>query len=197
MLIVPIGVDCKVADFCVKYNLRKMSLPFDWCVSYNGVSKCIEDDFKKFINPLNNRINIYDIYFHHDFDNANLIQNDIDKYIRRCNRLLDILQKGDEEIIFLRNGHCCHHHDEQNGKYNNILSDIEDAENLDNIISIKYPKLKYKIIIVLSCDKCFDPSTEYKSKKENIEIYNIATAAFNLERFNSKCFEICKNLNLL
>jgi hypothetical protein len=99
--------------------------------------------------------------------------------------------------MFLRNGHCCHHHDEQNGKYNNILSDIEDAENLDNVISVKYPKLKYKIVIILSCDKCFDPSTEYKSKKENIEIYNIASAAFNLEKFNNKCFEICKKSNIL
>ena len=197
MLIVPIGVDCKVADFCVKYNLRKMSLPFDWCVSYNGVSRCLADDFRQFINPLNNRINVYDIYFHHDFDNANLIQNDIDKYIRRCNRLLDILQKGEEEIIFLRNGHCCHHHSEQDGKYNKIVSDIEDAENLDNVISEKYPKLKYKIVIILSCDKCFEPNVEYKSIKNNIDIYNIASAEFNLERFNGKCFEICKNLNLL
>ena len=197
MLIVPIGVDCKVADFCVKYNLRKMSLPFDWCVSYNGVSRCLADDFRQFINPLDNRINVYDIYFHHDFDNANLIQNDIDKYIRRCNRLLDILQKGEEEIIFLRNGHCCHHHSEQDGKYNKIVSDIEDAENLDNVISEKYPKLKYKIIIILSCDKCFEPNVEYKSIKNNIDIYNIASAEFNLERFNGKCFEICKNLNLL
>ena len=197
MLIVPIGVDCKVADFCVKYNLRKMSLPFDWCVSYNGVSRCLADDFRQFINPLNNRINVYDIYFHHDFDNANLIQNDIDKYIRRCNRLLDILQKGEEEIIFLRNGHCCHHHSEQDGKYNKIVSDIEDAENLYNVISEKYPKLKYKIVIILSCDKCFEPNVEYKSIKKNIDIYNIASAEFNLERFNGKCFEICKNLNLL
>lgn len=197
MLIVPIGVDCKVADFCVKYNLRKMSLPFDWCVSYNGVSKCLADDFRQFINPLNNRINVYDIYFHHDFDNTNLIQNDIDKYIRRCNRLLDILRKGEEEIIFLRNGHCCHHHSEQDGKYNKIVNDIEDAENLDNVISEKYPKLKYKIIIILSCDKCFKPNVEYKSIKKNIHIYNIASSEFNLERFNGKCFEICKNLNLL
>jgi len=197
MLIVPIGVDCKVADFCVKYNLRKMSLPFDWCVSYNGVSKCIEDDFRQFINPLNNRINVYDIYFHHDFDNANIIQNDIDKYTRRCNRLLDILHNGEEEIIFLRNGHCCHHHYEQNGKYNKIENDIEDAENLDNVISEKYPKLKYKIMIILSCDKCFEPNIEYKSIKNNIHIYNIASSEFNLKRFDAKCFEICKNLNLL
>jgi hypothetical protein len=197
MLIVPIGVDCKVADFCIRYNLRKMSLPFDWCVSYNGVSKCIEDDFKQFINPLNNKINSYDIYFHHDFDNINQLQNDSDKYIRRCNRLVDILHKNEEEIMFLRNGHCCHHHDEHNGKYNKILSDIEDVENLDNVISVKYPKLKYKIVIILSCDKCFDPSTEYKSKKENIEIYNIASTSFNLEKFNNKCFEICKKSNIL
>jgi hypothetical protein len=67
MIIIPIGVDCGIADFLKKYNLRTVSLPFDWAVSYNGVSKCIEDDFKYFTEPLTNRINIYDIYFHHDF----------------------------------------------------------------------------------------------------------------------------------
>ena len=49
-MIIPIGVDCGMANFCKKYNLRNASLPIDWTVSYNGVSKCIEDDFKNFIH---------------------------------------------------------------------------------------------------------------------------------------------------
>ena len=68
MLFVSIGIDCDVANFLNKYNLRKASLPFDWNVSYNGVSKCIENNFKNFTEPLSaDRINDDDIYFHHDF----------------------------------------------------------------------------------------------------------------------------------
>ena len=45
-MIIPIGVDCGMAEFCKKYNLRTRSFPFDWIVSYNGVSKCIENNFE-------------------------------------------------------------------------------------------------------------------------------------------------------
>ena len=48
-MIIPIGVDCGMANFIKKYNLRNMSFPFDWTVTYNGVSKCIDDNFKFFI----------------------------------------------------------------------------------------------------------------------------------------------------
>ena len=66
-MIIPIGVDCGMARFLQKYNLRNISFPFDWNVTYNGVSKCIDDNFNFFTEPLNNRINKYDIYFYHDF----------------------------------------------------------------------------------------------------------------------------------
>jgi len=62
-MIIPIGVDCGMAEFVQKYNLRNISFPFDWTVSYNGVSKCIDDSFKFFTEPLNNRINKYDVSF--------------------------------------------------------------------------------------------------------------------------------------
>jgi hypothetical protein len=62
-MIIPIGVDCGMAEFCRKYNLRKASLPFDWTVTYNGVSKCIEDDFKYFTEPLIDRKNHFWLNF--------------------------------------------------------------------------------------------------------------------------------------
>ena len=51
------------------------------------------------------------------------------------------------------------------------MNDIEDAEYLDAILKRKYPKLKYKIIVVLVCEYCFDKKT-YTSN--NIFIYNIS-----------------------
>ena len=144
-MIIPIGVDCVMAEFCKKYNLRNISFPFDWTVTYNGVSKCIDDNFKLFTKPLNNRINEYDIYFHHDFDKNELFNQDQEKYTRRCQRLINILETSNENIIFCRKGHATHHHYEHNGKYSNITNDLDDAEKLSVILSNKYPHLKYII----------------------------------------------------
>ena len=188
MIIVPIGVDCGMAAFCKKHNLRKISFPFDWTVTYNGVSKCIDDNFKNFTDPLNNKINEYDIYFHHDFYNN--INEDKEKYVRRYKRLINILETSNEDIIFCRKGHACHHHYEHNGKYSTITNDIHDAEQLNTIISRKYPQLNYKIIVILICGNCFISNNIYKSNSDNIEIYNIA----NLEEENTIFENCCSNI---
>ncbi len=172
-MIIPIGVDCGMADFCKKYNLRSYSFPFDWAVSYNGVSACFEDRFQKFIPGINERINTYDVYFHHDFK-PETREEDTLKYLRRIERLHTILETTEEPIIFCRKGHAGHHHLEHNGNYETITSDIEDAERLDSILSTMYPKLNYKIIVILVCGNCFDPTIVYKSVSPTIEIYNMA-----------------------
>lgn len=191
-MIIPIGIDCGMAEFCQKYNLRNISLPFDWNVTYNGVSKCIDDNFKHFIEPLNNRINEYDIYFYHDFYNNKIFNEDKEKYIRRCQRLINILETSNENIIFCRKGHACHHHNEHNEKYCNITNDIDDAEKLNIILLNKYPKLKYKIIVILVCGKCFNSSETYTSNSDKIEIYNIATPQVENTIFENCCRNIFK-----
>jgi hypothetical protein len=143
-MIIPIGVDCGVAEFCRKHNLRNMAFPFDWNVTYNGVSKCIEDNFKLFTEPFTNKINEYDVSFVHDFENVEDYNKYKEKYNRRCKRLINTLETSDEHIIFCRKGHACRHHSEHNGKYSKITNDIIDAEKLDAIISYRYPQLNYK-----------------------------------------------------
>ena len=179
MLFVSIGIDCDVANFLSKYNLRKASLPFDWNVSYNGVSKCIENDFKNFTEPLSaDRINEDDIYFHHDFlDTVSVATTtpspDHDKYHRRCLRLLNMFEtseKTGEYILFIRKGHLCYHHEEQKGKYKNIVCDVEDAKRLSGILRSKYPHLKYKIIVVLGCTKC--GAIDDVKDDETVSVYN-------------------------
>jgi hypothetical protein len=202
MKFVSIGIDCDVANFLNKYNLRKASLPFDWNVSYNGVSKCIECDFDKFTEPLSNdRINDKDVYFHHDFLEAGTA--DKDKYNRRCLRLLNIFKEasgtggtGDvsEYILFIRKGHMCYHHEEQNGKYKDITCDIKDAQSLDKVLQRKYPRLKYKIIVVVGCTSCFKKDTNFTkyvgngNGNGNIEVYNNVCDA---SEDRNKLFEEC------
>lgn len=177
MIFVSIGIDCDVANFLNKYNLRKISLPFDWNVSYNGVSKCIDCNFERFTEPLSkNRINEQDVYFHHDFENSNVIIADSEKYLRRCKRLINIFkecEKTGDFIIFIRKGHMCYHHEEQDGKYTNITDDYDDAKSLNSVLLSKYPLLKYKIIVILGCTKCFNKDTiGDTSYSQNIEVYN-------------------------
>ena len=177
-MIISIGSDCSIANFCNKYKLRNISLPFDWVVTYNGVAKCIDDNFKNFIPKLNERFNNYDIYFEHDFINNTQIENEKLKYIRRIERLQNILETSTENIIFLRKGHWNGHHTEHNKKYSNIISDIDDAEKLDIILSKKYPMLKYKIIVILVCENCFDSNKIYKSTSDKIELYSVLDSKF-------------------
>ena len=191
-MIVPIGVDCGIADFIKKHKLRSFSFPFDWTVAYNGVSSCINDDFKSFTEPLDNQINTYDMYFHHDFIHPHLLQKDKEKYVRRYNRMMDIFTASTEEIIFVRKGHAPHHHQEHDGKYTNITSDLEDAEKLDVVLQTKYPNLKYKIIVILVCGDCFQSSQKYTSSSSRIEIYNIASAKVDDDRFDKLCRTIFK-----
>lgn len=172
-MIISIGIDCGVSDFCKKYNLRNMSLPFDWAVSYNGVSKCIADNFKAFVSPLEIRINKYDIYFHHDF-NGESNADDEEKYDRRCKRFINVLETSDEEITFCRKGHSCHHHYEHDSRFFHIKNDIDEVEDLSTVLSTKYPNLKYKIILTLQCGHCFDATRAYVSKSEKVEIHNIS-----------------------
>ena len=190
MIIVPIGVDCRIAQFVKDNNLRSFSFPFDWTVSYNGVSSCISDDFRLFTEPLQSRINRYDIYFHHDFDDARLLQIHREKYVRRYTRLTELLKSCKEEVVFCRKGHAVHHHREHNGKYTNITSDIDDAEKLDSVLRTKYPNLKYKIIVILICGECFQPEQLYTSKSKCIEIHNIASVQADDKQFTDLCCSI-------
>jgi hypothetical protein len=198
MLFVSIGIDCDVANFLNKYNLRKASLPFDWNVSYNGVSKCIENNFKNFTEPLSaDRINGDDIYFHHDFLDVatSTASPDHDKYHRRCQRLLNLCETADahdgEFVLFIRKGHLCYHHEEQKGKYKDITCDIEDAKRLDKVLRRKYPLLKYKIIVLLGCTKCFTKDTPCADDSSNvIAIYNNIGGTFEERLLNIIITEI-------
>lgn len=192
-MIISIGADCGMADFCKKYNLRNMSLPFDWVGSCQGVSKCIDEDFTDFIPELGNTINKYEIHFHHNFIDRDKYDEDKARFLRRIERFQNILQTSKDEIIFCRKGHGTHNHHDHTGKYSDLKNDIDDAEELDRILSTRYPNLNYKIIVMLLCARCFDPATIYESKSTRIAIYNVASvvtrdADMNYETCAKKIF---------
>ena len=154
-VIVSLGVDCGVANFLKENGYRNFSLPFDWVVSYGGVSDIINSEFTNYINDESVK------FLHHRFP------QDIEKIKRRSERFLNLLN-GEDEIIFLRKGHSDHHHREST----HIKDDLIDCEKLYDILKKKYKKLKFKIILFLVCSECYDHNRQYNSDK--IIIYNVS-----------------------
>jgi hypothetical protein len=170
MIIIPIGGDCGTAENLKHNGLRRFAFPFDWCVTYNGVSKIFKEDFANFISMNKQRLNTeYDICFPHDFSSSTYDADEA-KYTRRINRLRTILESSNEPTLFFRKGHANHMHNEHNGRYTIIKSDIEDCEELYTILKSKYPSLDFSIVVTLLCDQCFN--VEYQYKSNTIDVIN-------------------------
>ena len=174
MIIIPIGIDCIIADFLSKNNLRNKSYPFDWVLTYSGVHKIIDNNFIDFIpNDFSSEqiLNTtYDVLFLHEKS-----PDDKLKYERRILRLKTLLENSKEEIIFLRRSHLVGHHEQH--EYTNTSNDVEDAKKLNNLLKLKYHNLKFKIILILMCDKCFSGKeyNDFINIYPNIEIHNISS----------------------
>jgi hypothetical protein len=152
MIIIPIGVDCGIASFLRDNNLRHSSLPFDWCVTYNGVYDIIENNFNTFLPKDDSTFcNLSSTSFVHC-----KFPKDTVKMQRRIQRFMDILNNATDNILFFRKGHAQHNHKEAIDFNCPMKNDIVDCEELDSYLKQRYPKLKFKIITILFCTQCFD-----------------------------------------
>ena len=139
---VSLGSDCMCAFTARDTNKRSVALPFDWVVTYNGVSEIIKDEFKHFLpksenttfNPLSNTNFVH-----------NKFPNDYDKMNRRIQRFMDLLKNETDEIIFIRHGHHSHHHQEKRRLKSKLKNDIVDGEELYGHLKEQYPKFNFKI----------------------------------------------------
>jgi len=167
---VSLGSDCMCANTARDTNKRAFALPFDWVVTYNGVSDIIKEEFINFLPKLENTTlfnPLSNTYFIH-----NKFPDDYDKMNRRIERFMDLLKNETDEIIFIRHGHHSRHHREKRGLKANLKNDITDGEELYVHLKENCPKLNFKIVVILSCWNCFNIESAYQS--ENIKIYNIA-----------------------
>jgi len=198
------GIDCYIklgirSAFYLKEEVNKIKLlrievyPFDWIVTYKGVSDIIKKGRKGFDNLFKNKSLIiieknkdkddnnvitdinYGISFLHDGKDLSLIKF---KYIRRIERLISLIEdynasKSNKQLVFLHKSHELKHHTEVeliNNKIQNknkliLKDDIDDSIELEKILSSKYPKLNYLIVNFLICKDCFHT----KEKKTEIE----------------------------
>ena len=178
MIIVPIGIDCAISDFLNRHKLRKFSLPFDWIVTYNSVHDIINNSFEDFIPDISGsgriRNDNYNVLFMHDH-----FPEDSEKYKRRINRLYEILNNTNDEVVFVRRSHLTRHH----GESKNITNDFDDSKKLCSLLQEKYPKLKFKIVLVLMCGNCFNHEKIYKHP--NIEVHNICSQKADNSEFHN------------
>lgn len=188
MIIIPIGVDCGVADALKKLNKRNCAYPFDWNVTYCGVSEILKNTFCDFVpmtrygiqkDPRYSSVfNKYGVLFIHDdwMKNAKVEQ---DKYHRRVERFQKVLNEHSKSsetgdtIYFIRKGHMFHHHTEYY-----FQDDVESVTELSNFLKQTYPNLKYKIILIFCCPSCYryhipnisDPNIFITNNIANVDI---------------------------
>ena len=105
-IFVPIGTDCGIAAALNNHNLRLFSLPFDWVVTYNGVTDIIANKFKDYLFPNTLNVACNTKFVHNTFSSDYKMMN------RRINRFMELLENEEKELIFIRKGHYIHHHPE-------------------------------------------------------------------------------------
>jgi len=172
-------------------GLRNCSLPFDWVVTYEGITNIINNNFTNYLpkehdnkyEKLNR--NSGTLFLHCNFP------DDIEKMNKRIDRFKNLLETSNEKIIFVRKSHGSHHHE-----YNNVINDIDDAINLDLLLLKKYPNLIYEIHLILICDNCFTNIAINENISNNIKIHNISRPyPINVDVTNPDYFhELCKKI---
>jgi hypothetical protein len=191
-MFVSLGVDCGTANILTLLGLRGCSLPFDWVVTYEGITNIINNDFTNYL-PKNDNNNYKKLnknsgvlFLHNKFP------DDIENMNKRIDRFKKLLETSNEKIIFVRKSHGSHHHNE----YNNVVNDIDDAINLDLLLLKKYPNLIYEIHVILICDNCFTNIIINENISNNIKIHNISRPyPTNVDVTNPYYFnELCKKI---
>jgi len=169
-IFIPIGTDCGIAAALNNYKLRLFSLPFDWVVTYNGVTDIIVNKFAGYLFPdKQSNISCHTKFVHNTFP------NDYETMNRRINRFMELLKNEEKELIFIRKGHYIHHHQEAEKNYCILKNDLQDSYDLDKNLKTTYPKLK-----------CFQYNEKVSLRNlsipSNIEIYNIAKKTTMIEK---------------
>lgn len=183
-LIISLGIDCGPKIIIEKAKLSQETFPFDWCITYKGVSNIIENGYKHLLNdpiPSIDDGSYYDvengIKFKHDgicchkkeckfdyiqYKNKEKTLDEVkDKYIRRLDRLKQYLEAyntsiNNQQILFVRKSHDELHHKDASHYGIVIKNDIDDSIELEKFLSKEYPTLNYLIVVFLICKECYD-----------------------------------------
>lgn len=191
MQFISIGCDCHTAMHLKRKNVREISNPFDWVVTYNGVSGIIKSGFKDYFPKHSAGPVVHNgvLWVHHTFP------KDADTIKRRCDRFMRLLgdTNNKRNIVFIRKGHHrWHHEDCANRGIDAPRNDIEDAVELDAYLVRHYPLLKFSIHVVAACTVCFDESVDrQRPVSENVVVHFVKHGTST--SFGNKCNEIIQS----
>lgn len=177
MILIPIGIDCGVAIALNQLKKRDTAYPFDWNVTYRGVSDILKNDFRDFVptkrygiqtDPRYSSVfNKYDVLFIHDdwFKKEKIEQ---EKYHRRIDRLKKLLKEpSNDTFYFIRKGHMFHHHREYY-----FQDDVESVCKLSKCLKELYPHMKFKIFLIICCPVCYRTGIPSINNDESIIVIN-------------------------
>lgn len=190
-IVVSLGIDCGIADFLRKEGIRKLSFPFDWCVS--GSSRRLTDAFKEGFpnwcipsNEFKQRcvVNHFNVDFaHHDATRPDVART----FERRIKRLQQCIAASScdmgllaspstlplgSPIHFVRRSHSNYSHNPPNSDGN----EVKDVQDLDNWLQQQKPKPNYKIWLFLCCHSC-DQNRIVPPPTDTLVVKNLVTSA--------------------
>lgn len=192
---VPIGCCCGPSIHMKEIGKRTVSFPLDWLCSYHNVHKIFASEFFNFLDtykstsPFNHRMGLpknekleyskkYAVrIFHREYEEQKGTKYE-ETIQRRIDRLLNIMRESKDEIVFIRRGHMHQHHNEvlygPLPKLESSIGEKEDMEKLVEVLTKKYPDLKFKIHLFIDCNcrKYKDSESEHLSVKVVKQVRN-------------------------
>ena len=177
--VIPIGIDCGVAMFLRDEGMRGASFPFDWAVSYSGVSECVRNDFAGLL-PAEQRDagdegdegspppSAAGVHFVH-----NRFPQDTSTLRRRVQRFRDALSGQLGPLAFIRKGHLCFHHEEAAALGVRLCDDVADSEALAAVLAKRYPLLPFRVEVLVMCRRCYAPGQVVTPTAARVYVHNI------------------------
>ena len=143
--IIPFGHRCSSAIACIYANIRKFSLPFDWCIPLfpKKIKKVLENSFDDFIPDVYNGIfnNKYDFFLVHFNSNIN---DGVEEYKRRIDRFNDTINQPKKIYFIYINEDYLYNSNYRQDDFNNDI--FNEMLELEQFIKNKYINIDYNIL---------------------------------------------------
>ena len=195
---ISLGADCGSAGVFRASGKKTFSFPFDWVVSFHSIHKVFQNDFRGLLEDrvmnteLQGNANEFNVEYNIRFFHRELIKDYDNTLKRRLDRLINLLNSTDKELIFLRRSHDQKHHNEI--KYCGLsapdeIDDVQDMRMLRDILVEKYPKLNFKLNLFLQCPLCNKDQQNFEDKHLSI----IKTTHMDTTGDFTKSRDLCEN----
>lgn len=184
---VSLGNDCAVAEYLRDRGLRHAAFPFDWAVTYGGVSRLFTNDALASwcaVDATGYNAAFGTLHLHTPFPYA------LPTMARRFARLRDTLADPAKRVVLIRRSHTLHHHFE---RAEALVDELADARALASLLAKAYPAKAaaggFRIVLMLACDMCH-PKSEPESG-EVLHVHNLTRGPSTsfAERYPTKTFK--------